>query len=419
MAFRILHTSDWHLGQHFYGKSRAKEHQKFIRWLLAEVEKTKVDAVIVAGDIFDTGTPPSYARELYFEFVVALNKRNCAAIILAGNHDSVAMLNESASLLKTLNCHVVVRAQDITQAPEQLIYLENSEQERAVVCAVPFIRPRDVMTSMAGQTAKEKQQQLQQAIANHYQQLVVKAKNDMAPDTAVIATGHLTTVGASCSDSVRDIYIGTLDAFPASEFPTVDYLALGHIHRPQIIAKQEHIRYCGSPISLSFDETQQTKHVNLVSFEKGKMIACEPIEIPNFQAMATIKTSLEQLEEQVEALLEQLSLHEDEVLWLDVELSQGDYLLDLTARVQEILAAYPVEILLVRKAKKARFELTPQDKITLDELNVYDVFKARLASENWSEDDALAQRLTTLFEQVKAQCEQKDTDEDEKNEAVS
>ncbi|WP_286235622.1 exonuclease subunit SbcD [Thalassotalea sediminis] len=419
MAFRILHTSDWHLGQHFYGKSRAKEHQKFIRWLLAEVEKTKVDAVIVAGDIFDTGTPPSYARELYFEFVVALNKRNCAAIILAGNHDSVAMLNESASLLKTLNCHVVVRAQDITQAPEQLIYLENSEQERAVVCAVPFIRPRDVMTSMAGQTAKEKQQQLQQAIANHYQQLVAKAKNDMAPDTAVIATGHLTTVGASCSDSVRDIYIGTLDAFPASEFPTVDYLALGHIHRPQIIAKQEHIRYCGSPISLSFDETQQTKHVNLVSFEKGKMIACEPIEIPNFQAMATIKTSLEQLEEQVEALLEQLSLHEDEVLWLDVELSQGDYLLDLTARVQEILAAYPVEILLVRKAKKARFELTPQDKITLDELNVYDVFKARLALENWSEDDALAQRLTTLFEQVKAQCEQKDTDEDEKNEAVS
>ncbi|OKY25779.1 exonuclease subunit SbcD [Thalassotalea sp. PP2-459] len=419
MAFRILHTSDWHLGQHFYGKSRAREHQQFIDWLLAQVEKEQIDAVIVAGDIFDTGTPPSYARELYFKFIVALHKRNCAAVILAGNHDSVAMLNESSSLLNTLNCHVVVKAQEITQAPEQLIYLENAQQEQAVVCAVPFIRPRDVLTSTAGQTAKEKQQQLQYAIAQHYQQLVNEARATVPSNTAVIATGHLTTVGASCSDSVRDIYIGTLDAFPASEFPTVDYLALGHIHRPQIIGKQPHIRYCGSPIPLSFDETAQPKNVNVVSFEQGKMSECKPVEIPTFQAMATIKTSLEQLENKVADTLAQLSLEGDEKLWLDIELSQGDYLLDLTARVQELLADYPVDILLVRKTKKSRFNISQQDNVTLEELKVDDVFQARLALEDWSNEDDLKQRLTTLFNQAVEQCEQQSTDESEQSEVTS
>ncbi|MDO6428231.1 exonuclease subunit SbcD [Thalassotalea sp. 1_MG-2023] len=419
MAFRILHTSDWHLGQHFYGKSRANEHQQFIDWLLEQVKKQQIDAVIVAGDIFDTGTPPSYAREMYFNFIVALSKLNCSAVILAGNHDSVAMLNESSRLLNTLNCHVVVKAQDIAAAPEQLIYLENAQQEKAVVCAVPFIRPRDILQSTAGQSAKEKQQQLQHAIAEHYQQLVKAAKAKIAPNTAVIATGHLTTVGASCSDSVRDIYIGTLDAFPASEFPNVDYLALGHIHRPQIIGKQTHIRYCGSPIPLSFDETAQAKSVNMVCFEQGKMSACTPIEIPMFQAMATVKTSLEQLEDKVADTLAQLSLEGDDKLWLDIELSQGDYLLDLTARVQEILADYPVDILLVRKAKKSRLNMSPQDKVTLEELKVDDVFQARLALEDWSNEDDLKQRLTLLFNQAVEQCEQQNSDENEQAEVTS
>ena len=95
MTFRILHTSDWHLGQNFYGKSRANEHQRFLNWLLEQVNEHDIDAVIVAGDIFDTGTPPSYAREMYFDFVVNMHEKNCQLIILAGNHDSVAMLGES------------------------------------------------------------------------------------------------------------------------------------------------------------------------------------------------------------------------------------------------------------------------------------------------------------------------------------
>lgn len=96
---RILHTSDWHLGQNFYSKSRAAEHDAFLTWLLARAQEHEVDAIIVAGDIFDTGSPPSYARELYNRFVVQLQQTGCRLVVLAGNHDSVAMLNESRDIL--------------------------------------------------------------------------------------------------------------------------------------------------------------------------------------------------------------------------------------------------------------------------------------------------------------------------------
>lgn len=107
---RILHTSDWHLGQNFYSKSRAAEHEAFLNWLLETAQAHEVDAIIVAGDIFDTGSPPSYARELYNRFVVNLQQTGCHLVIVAGNHDSVATLNESRDILAFLNTTVVASA---------------------------------------------------------------------------------------------------------------------------------------------------------------------------------------------------------------------------------------------------------------------------------------------------------------------
>ncbi len=107
---RILHTSDWHLGQNFYSKSRAAEHQAFLDWLQETAQAHQVDAIIVAGDIFDTGSPPSYARELYNRFVVNLQQTGCHLVVLAGNHDSVATLNESRDILAFLNTTVIASA---------------------------------------------------------------------------------------------------------------------------------------------------------------------------------------------------------------------------------------------------------------------------------------------------------------------
>lgn len=112
-----------------------------------------------------------------------------------------------------------------------------------MVCAIPFIRPRDVLESQAGDSDTDKQQALQNAIARHYQKVFELASDKNLP---TVATGHLTTVGGQMSESVRDIYIGTLSAFPVSAFPPADYIALGHLHRAQKVSDQAHIRYSGS-----------------------------------------------------------------------------------------------------------------------------------------------------------------------------
>jgi exonuclease SbcD len=404
---KILHTSDWHLGQHFITKSRADEHQAFMTWLLAQVEQHQIDAVIVAGDIFDTGTPPSYARELYNSFVVAMNKAQCQLVILAGNHDSVATLNESKQLLSQLNTHVISSVgQDINQ---QLLVLSDKQGEPGcILCAVPFVRPRDVMQSQARQSGEEKQQRLSAAITEHYAslyQLAEQQRQLLGGELPIIATGHLTAVGVSVTESVRDIYIGTLEAFPASQFPAADYIALGHIHRAQKVAKSEHIRYSGSPIPLSFDEVKQQKSVNLVSFSGNQLVDVTELAIPQFQPMQVIKGNLASIEAQLATFETHAS---DKPVWLSIEVQEQDYLTDLQTRIEALTADLAVEVLQVRRARKNRDQhLNSTVQETLAELTVQDVFQRCLQGVEFISEAELARktRIELAFNQIVEQVE--------------
>ncbi|MDI6978602.1 exonuclease subunit SbcD, partial [Serratia sp. Se-RSBMAAmG] len=167
----------------------------------------------------------------------------------------------------------------------------------AMLCAIPYFRPRDILRSQAGQSGREKQISLLEAIEQHYQQCYAAALAERADRALpIIATGHLTTVGVTKSDSVRDIYIGTLDAFPAQAFPAADYIALGHIHRAQRIADSDHIRYSGSPIPLSFDELGREKSVFLLEFS-AQLESVTPLPIPQFQPMQMLKGSMAEIEQ--------------------------------------------------------------------------------------------------------------------------
>ncbi|GAA3711360.1 exonuclease subunit SbcD [Oceanisphaera sediminis] len=400
---RLLHTSDWHLGQHFMGKTRLDEHQAFLRWLIEQVKEHEVAAVVVAGDVFDTGTPPSYARELYNGFIVELQHTGAQLVILGGNHDSVAMLNESRTLLGCLNVQVIPGMLDDVEH-QVLTLLERDGRPGAVLCAVPFIRAREVMASEAGQSAADKQQALQQAIADHYRQLFELAQQQAGlaePPLPIVATGHLTTVGASSSDSVREIYIGTLDAFPASAFPPVDYLALGHIHRPQKVGGHEHIRYCGSPIPLSFDEVGQQKEVLLVEMNDEGLQAVTPLPVPVFQPLARVSGNLEQLAE----AMQQLAADHEVSVWLEVTVSEDDYLSDLQPRVEQLAEGLPLEILLVRRQRTQRRDgLTAEQGVTLSELTPLEVFERRLAPEPI--EDERQQALSSLYRELLLQMEE-------------
>jgi exonuclease SbcD len=432
---RIIHTSDWHLGQHFYGKSRAPEHQQFLNWLIAQSKSQQIDAIIVAGDIFDTGTPPSYAREMYFDFIAKLHQTHCQLVVLAGNHDSVAMLTESQKILQQLSTRVISAVSN--NMAEQVFVLNSLKTEQqAVICAIPFIRPRDIVKSYAGQSANEKQRSLQQAITEHYQVLFEQAQGlsqlNQADGTRlpIIATGHLTTIGASTRESVRDIYIGTLEAFPASEYPAADYIALGHIHRPQKVTKSEHIRYSGSPIALSFDEANTQKSIVIAEFKNGELSSTALCNVPCFQPLAMVKTHLETLAEDIASVVESKSItlksedsniaeslsteslstesssvkakitHDErpgqEKIWLDIEIESAEYLQDLSVRIEQIVKALPVEVLLVRRSKKSRQQMPSHEKkVTLSELSVQEVFDTRMALEPWDSDEQ-QQRKTRL-----------------------
>ena len=436
---KILHTSDWHLGQSFFTKSRKNEHAAFLKWLLQQVEVHQIDAIIVAGDVFDTGTPPSYARELYHAFIGELQGMQCTLVVLGGNHDSVSVLNESKALLKYLNSHVI--ASTYGELSEQVITLNDRKgQPSAVMCAVPFIRPRDVLVSEAGQSGTDKRQALGDAIKQHYGTLYnealslrasmeekrIKDGSENSAAIPIIATGHLTALGVSQSESVRDIYIGTLEGFDAKGFPPADYIALGHIHRPQKVAKTEHIRYSGSPIPLSFDELNTQKQVVLITFESESTTpTISTLPVPRFQAMEVIKGDLKAIEaainksdaitlasqtddavSEVDKALSEVNNPLSEVnkplsefnkaisatdnaisskdpVWLCIEVETEDYLTDLQQRIQGLLEGKNAEILqLKRKRKRTVNSLTEKQNVQLSELSVNDVFEARLALES-------------------------------------
>ncbi|HFU3230303.1 TPA: exonuclease subunit SbcD [Proteus mirabilis] len=405
---RIIHTSDWHLGQYFFTKTRAQEHQQFLDWLLAQIREQQVDAVIVAGDIFDTGSPSSYARELYNRFVVAIRDTQCQLIILGGNHDSVATLNESKSLLACLNTTVIANVHTETpQAP--IILYQKNHTPGALLCAIPYLRPRDMINSKSGQSGADKQGALKEAIADYYQrqyQAALDLRKQLNVNIPIIATGHLTTIGASVSDSVREIYIGTLEAFNATLFPPFDYIALGHIHRPQRVNKSGHIRYSGSPIPLSFDESAQQKSVCLIDFEQDKLAEMTLLPIPEFQLLRTLSGSLQEIATQLEKLATQYN-EMDTTIWLDIEVSTQDYLSDIQTRIQELTQSPLFEVIVLRRARKQRQALMQNEKETLTELTVYDVFERRLAQHQFETEEDKT-RLTTLFKQAVEMAEQED-----------
>ena len=396
---RILHSSDWHLGQHFMGKTRLLEHQAFLAWLIEQVQLQQVDAVLVAGDIFDTGAPPSYARELYNHFIVELRQTGVELVVLGGNHDSVAMLGESKTLLAQLNTRVIPSV--CAELDEQVLVLHNrAGQPGAVLCAIPFIRPRDVLHSQAGESAQDKQLGLQTAIQQHYQQLYGHAcakRDELGGRLPIIATGHLTTVGASASESVREIYVGALEAFPTSAFPPADYIALGHIHRPQKVGGLEHIRYCGSPIPLSFDEAKQQKEVLLVELNSDGLQQVTPLPVPRFQPLLALKGTLVELQVAIQTAASQGTA--ERPAWLEVLVCGDDYLSDLQARIQTFTEGLPVEVLRIRRERgTAVASLTGASRQTLDELSVAEVFSQRLASEVIEPE--VQTRLSGLYQQV-------------------
>jgi len=254
---RILHTADWHLGARLVERDRLPEHAAFLDWLIDTLRAEKIDALLVSGDVFDAANPPQDAVALYFDFLKRLaDLKTVKAVITGGNHDSASHLNAPRELLKRFDVHVFGHAGE-----NNVVDLGG-----AVVAAVPFLRERDLRQATAGETITAVHEQVRAAIRAHYATQLAACR-DLAQGRLVIAMGHLTVLGATTSDSERDIHIGNLGAVGADLFNGFDYTALGHLHRPQKVAGIETIRYSGSPVALSFSEAADAKSVVILDLQ--------------------------------------------------------------------------------------------------------------------------------------------------------
>jgi len=297
-VLRVLHTADWHLGHSLHGHSRAHEHASFLAWLSDIIVAEKVDALIIAGDVFDGANPPTAALSMYYEFLASLS-RNAPGIdilVIGGNHDSASRLNAPEALLSAIGVHVVgglVRrsGEDAHAVDHQKLVVpltEASGEIGAIVAAVPFMRPADLP---AVALEDEGADPLVEGVREAYSQVLAEARTRQEPGQALIATGHCYMVGSQISEmSERRVLGGNQHALPVEIFPSdVDYVALGHLHKAQRVGRREHVRYSGSPIPLSMSEENYKHQVVLADFDNGALKKWRALAVPRTTELIRVK----------------------------------------------------------------------------------------------------------------------------------
>ncbi|MCA8831141.1 exonuclease subunit SbcD [Hymenobacter pini] len=404
---RVLHTADWHLGQRFIqGHERTEEHRHFLDWLVQTVREQQVEVLIVAGDVFDTGSPSNQALELYYSFLLNLRTTGCRdVVIVGGNHDSPATLNAPARLLRHLRVHVVGCVPECFE--EQVLVLDNAQgRPGLVVCAVPFLRDRDVRLSVPGETAEEREARIKQGIADHYARVAEVEQVWQLKDLGlpVLATGHLYAAGAAPSDSERTIHVGNLGQVTADHFPAVfDYVALGHLHRPQRVGGREHIRYSGSPIALSFSEIDHPKEVLVLNFAEGQLREISSLPVPGVRRLVRFHGTLDEV---TQALTAYDNTGFSLPAWADVqvhsELTQlevAEALLKVIAELDrhqlEVLARRHFRLIALRALGAAEEDAEAPLTRSLHDFTAREVFEQRLEAEP---EDTRTELLRTFDE---------------------
>ncbi len=421
---KILHTSDWHLGRMLYGRKRYGEFSKFLDWLVKTIKEKEVSVLLVSGDVFDTTSPGNKAQELYYRFLCRVSMSFCRhVIIISGNHDSPSFLNAPKEILKALNVHVVSSVSDSLE-DEVISILDIKDgvldcEKSLIVCAVPYLRDKDIRTLEAGESIDDKNKKLVLGIKNHYAEVVkiaekkreeaikqYKVKNTEST-IPIISMGHLFTLGGKTidGDGVRELYVGTLTHVGKEIFPpSVNYVALGHLHVPQTVGGSKHIRYSGSPISMGYGEANQQKKVLIVEF-KGTTPNIKEINVPCFQKLARIKGSLEE----ISLTLEKLKKEKDS-LWLEIEYTGEKIIENLPEILYKATANSSIEIQRIKNRQLINQVInTKTENETLDDLSPKDVFIRLLDTFNIPKKDR--EELSISYNQIVRELMEEDVND--------
>ena len=395
---KILHTSDWHLGNVLHGRKRYDEYERFLHWLVGCIRDEQIDVLLIAGDIFDTTAPSNRAQELYFHFlnqVAAIH--GLQVVVTGGNHDSPSLLNAPKPLLRQLRIHVIGAV--TPDVSDEVILLQSGDSlESVIVCAVPYLRDRDIRTVEPGESIDDKMTKIQEGISDHYRQVWTVAQS-LRWDRAIpiIAMGHLFLAGCSPNgdERVRELYIGTLDGVdPGSILHGFDYLALGHLHEHRKVAGNPWCRYSGAPIPLGFGEAGQEKKVVVIDLFEGGTRSIREITVPCFLRLQKIQGAISAIEQ----TLRELGAEEEQV-WVEVVAESDSTAAGLQARLHDVVRNSPVEILKIENAALTNAVLRAMEEGEhLGDLDERDVFSRCLDEHGITGGDR--DQLFALFQEI-------------------
>lgn len=391
---RLLHTSDWHVGKAIRGRSRAVEHQAVLAEVAGIAERESVDMVVVAGDLFDTATPTPEAERIVYRALLDLAAGGRPVVVVAGNHDSAQRLGAVAPLSAASGIHV---ASAIRPPGDGGVLEVEAGGELAQVALLPFPSQRYVVTAdllLSGDAADA-----HAAYADRVVRILKMLTGGFRADTVNLVVGHLMVMGGTMGGGERGAHTVFDYWVPATAFPgAAQYVALGHLHRPQQLAGPAPLHYCGSPLQLDFGETANDPQVNVVDVRPGLPADVRAVPLREGRRLRTIRGTLVDVLAAAEAAASSSSSSAEDADGDDA--GRRDHLrivLDEQARAglaDEVRERLPdaVEVVLAPREDDLRRRVADPDRLRR---TPHDLFAEYLADRDVDDD-----RLLALFDDL-------------------
>ncbi|ANB70172.1 exonuclease SbcCD subunit D C-terminal domain-containing protein [Aeromonas veronii] len=403
---KILHTADWHLGHQLHGHDRRFEHDAFLDWLSDTLKAREIDALLVAGDLFDTANPPASAWQQLYRFLARLRAEmpHLNMVLIGGNHDSPSKLDAPHELLRAFDLHLVGSisrdSEGKLETDRLLVPLQDREGKIAAWCAaVPFLRSSDLRV----ESLEEGQDRLIEGVRQVYAEVLAEGRARCGEDLPLIAMGHAYLAAGQLSElSERRVLGGNQHALPAELFAGADYTALGHLHLAQSPATGVH--YSGSPLPLSLAEANYNHQVLEVTFAEGKLTGLERIPVP--RAVEMIRLPQSTLDDALNAIasLELVACPQEAQPFLEVRLLLPKPEARIRERILAAIADKPVRLARISTQYQGSGEGLADgcERRRLDELSPTEVFRLCYQRQFEGEPEAgLVASFEEILEQVK------------------
>ena len=369
---KFLHTSDWHIGRQLHNQSLLEDQKHVLLQLVAYARQQQVDAVIVAGDIYDRSVPPSDAvallSEVLNELVMVLN---IPVVMIAGNHDGHQRLAFAAQQMTTSGLHIIGPLTQEVQA----ITLKGKNGD-AVFYAIPYCDPTTVRVihDCEASTHQQAMEVLLKQVHQHDSQGLAK-----------VVISHCFIDGASESDSERPLSMGGADRISADIFTPFNYVALGHLHGPQFKGAP-HVRYSGSLLKYSFSEQHQKKSVTLVSLDEKGQANTELLPLIPLRDVRIVEGYLEDL-----LSLGELDAHHED--YLSIRLLDTHAILDAMGKLRRV---YPNVLHLERTGlmKQTQNPVLLRDHVKKAEQDMFKDFFNQVSGEALSDEQSSVLQTT-------------------------